>query len=112
MSQRMGRALAAGAAVLAYGALYLCGWWFVWQVPAVDRDGMEWGLLFLLTLPWSLLAGSAAGWFAVHAGAVINVCVIATFVALKPSRRPRTRAGETEPGSQTARSTAARTFRP
>ena len=69
-----------------YGVLYLVGWWFVRQVPAGDRDGMEWGLLFVLTLPWSLLAGTAAGWIAVHTGAVINACVTAWFVARKVSQ--------------------------
>ena len=77
-------------ALAAYVVLYVTGWSLVSHVSAQTRDGMEWGLLFLLTLPWSLFA-RPVGAVALHAGAVINAVVIAGLVG---RRHPCCREGQ------------------
>ena len=88
MFRRTAHVWAALAALVVYGALYLLGMWLVWRVPEVDRDGIEWVLVMLLTLPWSLLGG-IGGWAVVHGGAVLNALLLAGFVgwAVWTSRR-------------------------
>lgn len=77
----------AGLAVLAtYGGAYLLAWSVVWDVPAAERDGLEWMFVFLLTLPWSLLAG-IGGWIIVQTGALINGILLSVVVGRKVKRQ-------------------------
>jgi hypothetical protein len=77
----------AGLAALAtYGAAYLLAWFVVWDVPVAERDGLEWLYVFLLTLPWSLLAG-VGGWMIVQTGALINGVVLSVVVGRTVKRR-------------------------
>lgn len=77
---------AALAAISLYGCGYLMSWFAVWHVPVANRDGLEWVYLVLLTLPWSLLA-RAGGIFVIHAGALINGTLLATFTSWRVRRR-------------------------
>ena len=77
-------------ALAAYVVLYMTGWSLVSRVPSTERDGMAWGLLFRLTLPWSPFS-RPVGVVALHAGAVINAVVIAGLVG---RRHPCCRQGQ------------------
>lgn len=79
MSKRSTCLLAGTAALLLYGAGYLVALSFVWAVPVAERYGLEWLLVFLMTLPWSLAAGHRM-WI-VHLGAVTNGLLFALVVA-------------------------------
>jgi hypothetical protein len=84
--RRTAAVVAPATVVVGYAALYLAGWWIVWDVPPPKRDGIEWGLLFLLTSPWSVMAG-ALGTAIVHAGAVINAVLLAVAAGRHAFRR-------------------------
>ena len=70
---------AASAALCVYGVAYLVAWSFVWAVAPDDRDGLEAGLVLLLTLPWCVLP-VGGGYAVVHVGAVINGSLFALLV--------------------------------
>lgn len=73
------------ATMVVYGAAYLVAWSFVWAAPAAERDGLEGLLVVLLTLPWSLLAGSHH-LVVLHLGAVVNAVLLALLVVWLANR--------------------------
>ena len=77
---------AALAAMSMYGCGYLMAWYAAWHTSVAKRDGLEWVYVFLLTLPWSLLA-RAGGRVVIHTGALINGTFLATFTGWKVRRR-------------------------
>ena len=85
MFRRYAHVWAGLAALATYGGAYLFAWSVVWDVPAAERDGLEWMFVFLLTLPWSLLAG-IGGWI-VLTGALINGLLLTVVVGRAVKRR-------------------------
>jgi hypothetical protein len=86
---------AALVTLTAFCAGYALAWSVIWRVPEVDRDGMEWLFVALMTLPWSLAVG-VGGRMVVHAGAVIN----ATLLSLLMGRTVKQRIDDPEPSGR------------
>lgn len=86
MFRRYAHVWAGLAALAMYGGAYLFAWSVLWDVPAAERDGLEWMFVFLLTLPWSLLAG-IGGWIIVQTGALVNGILLSVAVGREVKRR-------------------------
>ena len=86
MTTRSSALLAAGLALTLYAGALVAAWMVAQSVPRAERDGVEWMYVFLLTMPWSLLAG-VGGWLIVHVGAVVNGGLIALVAARGATRR-------------------------
>lgn len=85
MTERKSNRWLAVATMVVYGVAYLVAWSFVWTAPAAERDGLEGVLVVLLTLPWSLLAGSHR-LVVLHVGAVVNAVLLALLVVWLANR--------------------------